>query len=122
MLEAAYELTQRIQADFEYVPGATSIATPLGDVMRTRRGVCQDFAHLEISMLRGLGLSARYVSGYLRTRPAPGEAGARRRGRDARLAVRLLSRVSATSISIPRMARFRSTNTSPSPGDVTSTT
>jgi transglutaminase-like putative cysteine protease len=73
VLEAAFELTRRIQKDFEYVPGATSIATPLMDVMRARRGVCQDFAHLEIAMLRGLGLPARYVSGYLRTRPRSGE-------------------------------------------------
>jgi transglutaminase-like putative cysteine protease len=72
MLEAAFELTQRIQRDFKYEPGATSIATPLSEVMRVRRGVCQDFAHLEIAMLRAFGLPARYVSGYLRTRPPPG--------------------------------------------------
>ena len=72
MLEAAYDLTRRIYEDFEYAQGATSIATPLAEVMRVRRGVCQDFAHLEIAMLRSLGLPARYVSGYVRTRPAPG--------------------------------------------------
>jgi transglutaminase-like putative cysteine protease len=72
MLDAAAELTSRIHADFKYEPGATSIATPLDQVLRTRRGVCQDFAHLEIGMLRSLGLPARYVSGYVRTHPPPG--------------------------------------------------
>lgn len=72
MLEAAFELTQRIHREFKYESGVTSIATPLSQVMRDRRGVCQDFAHLEIAMLRSLGLPARYVSGYVRTRPAPG--------------------------------------------------
>jgi transglutaminase-like putative cysteine protease len=73
VLDAAFELTCRIHEDFKYEPGVTSIATPLADVMRERRGVCQDFAHLELAMLRSLGLSARYVSGYLRTVPAPGK-------------------------------------------------
>jgi transglutaminase-like putative cysteine protease len=72
VLEGAYELTRRIRADFDYEPGATSIFTPLSSVMQTRRGVCQDFAHLQIAMLRSLGLPARYVSGYVRTEPAPG--------------------------------------------------
>ncbi|HEX3598289.1 MAG TPA: transglutaminase family protein [Polyangiaceae bacterium] len=72
VLDAAYELTRRIYADFAYEPGSTSIFTPLSAVMQARRGVCQDFAHLEIAMLRSLGLPARYVSGYLRTQPAPG--------------------------------------------------
>jgi transglutaminase-like putative cysteine protease len=72
VLDAARELTTRIFSDFRYEPGATSIATPVAQVFADRRGVCQDFAHLEIAMLRGLGLSARYVSGYLRTRPPPG--------------------------------------------------
>jgi transglutaminase-like putative cysteine protease len=72
VLEAAFELTQRIYRDFKYESGVTSIATPLSQVMKERRGVCQDFAHLEIAMLRSFGLPTRYVSGYLRTRPAPG--------------------------------------------------
>lgn len=72
MLEVAFELTERIYQDFKYDPGVTSIATPLSEVMRARRGVCQDFAHLEITMLRAFGLPARYVSGYVRTRPPPG--------------------------------------------------
>ncbi len=73
VLDAAYELTRRIHTDFAYEPGSTSIFTPLSAVMRARRGVCQDFAHLQIAMLRSLGLPARYVSGYLRTEPAPGK-------------------------------------------------
>ena len=69
ILAAALDLTRRIHADFQYQPGSTSVATPLSTVLATRRGVCQDFAHLEIAMLRGLGLSARYVSGYVYNRP-----------------------------------------------------
>ncbi len=73
LLEAVYELTRRIYRDFEYHPGATTVATPLDEVLRTRRGVCQDFAHLGIGMLRALGLPARYVSGYVHNAPAPGQ-------------------------------------------------
>jgi transglutaminase-like putative cysteine protease len=73
LLDAAFELTRRIHADFKYEQGVTSIVTPLAEVMEARRGVCQDFAHLEIAMLRSLGIPARYVSGYLRTRPASGK-------------------------------------------------
>ena len=65
LLEAAFELTRRIYEEFEYKPGSTTVATPVREVMKKRRGVCQDFAHLQIAMLRGLGLSARYVSGYI---------------------------------------------------------
>lgn len=72
IIEAAAELTRRIHADFRYEQGSTSIATPVSEVLRARRGVCQDFAHLEIAMLRGLGLPVRYVSGYVRTRPKDG--------------------------------------------------
>jgi len=72
LLEAARDLTRRIHADFTYDPGATLISTPLAEVLRRRRGVCQDFAHLEIGCLRSLGLSARYVSGYMATTPPPG--------------------------------------------------
>ncbi|MDH5670799.1 MAG: transglutaminase family protein [Myxococcales bacterium] len=81
LLDAAFELTRRIHADFAYVPGVTSIATPVSEVLRARRGVCQDFAHLQLACLRSLGLSARYVSGYLLTHPAPG--GERLQGADA---------------------------------------
>ncbi|MBX3440432.1 MAG: transglutaminase family protein [Planctomycetaceae bacterium] len=72
ILDAAVDLTERIHEEFEYDPRATTVATPVGDVMQHRRGVCQDFAHLQIAMLRSLGLAARYVSGYVRTNPPPG--------------------------------------------------
>ena len=65
ILETVLDLTTRIHRDFTYDPTATTIATPLVDVMRQRRGVCQDFAHLEIGCLRAMGLAARYVSGYI---------------------------------------------------------
>ncbi len=67
LIEAVVDLTRRIHEDFTYDPRATTVATPLVDVFHSRRGVCQDFAHLEIACLRSLGLSARYVSGYLET-------------------------------------------------------
>jgi len=70
---AARELTERIHADFVYEPGATSVTTPVREVLERRRGVCQDFAHVALACLRSLGLPARYVSGYLHTRPAPGK-------------------------------------------------
>lgn len=73
LLEAAAELTKRIFTDFAFDPTATTVATPLETVLQTRRGVCQDFAHLEIGCLRSLGLPARYLSGYLETLPPPGE-------------------------------------------------
>jgi transglutaminase-like putative cysteine protease len=64
---AAHELMQRIYRDFEYASEATEISTPLIDAFRQRQGVCQDFAHILISCVRGLGLAGRYVSGYLLT-------------------------------------------------------
>ncbi len=73
VLEAALELMRRVHADFAYDPKATQIATPLAEVFARRGGVCQDFAHIMIAALRGLGLPANYVSGYLRTLPAPGQ-------------------------------------------------
>jgi transglutaminase-like putative cysteine protease len=73
LLEATVDLTGRIFADFAYDPTATQISTPLSEVLKHRRGVCQDFAHLQIGCLRSLGLPARYVSGYLLTRPPPGK-------------------------------------------------
>jgi len=72
ILPAVLDLTHRIHADFAYRPGATSVATPVREVLESRVGVCQDFAHVGIACLRALGLPARYVSGYLHTRPAPG--------------------------------------------------
>jgi transglutaminase-like putative cysteine protease len=73
LLAAVLDLNRRIHADFRYDRVATTVATPLEEVMEKRRGVCQDFAHLAIASLRSLGLAARYVSGYLRTRPPEGK-------------------------------------------------
>jgi transglutaminase-like putative cysteine protease len=73
-LQALLELTARIHADFKYDSRATTVATPVAEVFSHRRGVCQDFAHLQIACLRALGLAARYVSGYLLTRPPPGRS------------------------------------------------
>jgi transglutaminase-like putative cysteine protease len=73
-LQAAIALMARIHADYAYDASATEVSTPLLEVFEQRRGVCQDFAHLMIGMLRSLGLPARYVSGYLLTQPRPGQA------------------------------------------------
>jgi transglutaminase-like putative cysteine protease len=73
LLAGAFDLCRRIHEDFKYDPVATTVATPLEEVLTKRRGVCQDFAHLAIACLRSLGLPARYVSGYLRTHAAPGQ-------------------------------------------------
>lgn len=72
VIECADSLTRKLHAEMTYAPGETSITTPLLEVLATRRGVCQDYAHLMIACLRSRGLSARYVSGYLRTIPPPG--------------------------------------------------
>ena len=63
----------RIHADFAYDSTATTVTSTVADVMRTRAGVCQDFAHLALACLRGHGVAARYVSGYLATQPPPGK-------------------------------------------------
>ena len=67
------DLNARIHREFAYTPNSTDLSTSVADVLRMRRGVCQDFAHLMIGCLRSLGLPARYVSGYLRTEPPPGQ-------------------------------------------------
>ena len=74
LAEAAVALMQRIHAEFSYSSEATEVNTPVIDAFRQKRGVCQDFAQVMIGGLRGLGLAARYVSGYLLTEPLPGEA------------------------------------------------
>ena len=71
--EALLDLSQRIQDDFAYDPDATDVATPPAQAFAQKRGVCQDFAQVMLCGLRGLGLPALYVSGYLRTLPPPGQ-------------------------------------------------
>lgn len=74
VLEAVHELMQRIYHELTYDPHFTTAATPVHEVLAHRRGVCQDYAHLAIACLRSLGLAARYVSGYLETVAASGQA------------------------------------------------
>ena len=74
LLEAVEDLSTRLYSDFTYDPDFTTIATPLDDVIKHRRGVCQDFAHLGIGCLRALGFAARYVSGYIETEPSSDKA------------------------------------------------
>jgi transglutaminase-like putative cysteine protease len=81
VLVGAVDLMHRIRSEFRYDPKATAISTPLDEVFEKRHGVCQDFAHVMIAGLRGLGLPAAYVSGYLRTIPPPGKP--RLQGADA---------------------------------------
>jgi transglutaminase-like putative cysteine protease len=81
ILAGAVDLMHRIRTEFKYDPKATVISTPLAEVFEKRHGVCQDFAHVMIAGLRGLGLPAAYVSGYLRTIPPPGKP--RLQGADA---------------------------------------
>jgi transglutaminase-like putative cysteine protease len=81
ILAGAVDLMRRIRTEFKYDAKATVISTPLKEVFEKRHGVCQDFAHVMIAGLRGLGLPAAYVSGYLRTIPPPGKP--RLQGADA---------------------------------------
>ncbi|MGH3854318.1 MAG: transglutaminase family protein [Pseudonocardiaceae bacterium] len=74
ILAALSDLTSRIYREFHFAPGATDVKTTIEEVLKRRAGVCQDFAHVAIGCLRSLGLAARYVSGYLETRPPPGKA------------------------------------------------
>jgi transglutaminase-like putative cysteine protease len=80
VLDGLIELNRRMGREFTFQTGVTSVTTPIAEVLRSRRGVCQDFTQVMLAALRGLRLPARYVSGYVRTRPAPGEP--RRRGVD----------------------------------------
>jgi transglutaminase-like putative cysteine protease len=80
VLEGLLELNQRIWTDLAYCPGVTTTTTTAAQALKTRAGVCQDYAHLMIACLRSLGLPGRYVSGYLRTSPPAGEE--KRRGAD----------------------------------------
>lgn len=73
LIEACTDLMARIFHEFRYDPGFTNISTPLSVVYAQKRGVCQDFAHFALACLRSIGLAARYVSGYIETRPPEGE-------------------------------------------------
>src|SRR5262249_59624784 len=81
ILAGSADLMRRIRREFKYDSKATVISTPLDEVFAKRHGVCQDFGHVMIAGLRGLGLPAAYVSGYLRTIPPPGKP--RLQGADA---------------------------------------
>ncbi len=72
LTEALLDFTGRIFKDFRFDSKATNVRTSPDEILRSGRGVCQDFAHLQVACLRSLGLPARYVSGYLRTYPPPG--------------------------------------------------
>ena len=74
LLAAALDLMSRIHEDFRYDKTVSDASTPVDRVFEMRAGVCQDLAHVAIAMMRSLGLPARYVSGYLMTRPPPGKA------------------------------------------------
>jgi transglutaminase-like putative cysteine protease len=71
VLEAAWDLILRIYRDFAFDTTATDVSTPVAQVLRRRRGVCQDFSHLALACLRAMHLPARYVSGYILTSPPP---------------------------------------------------
>jgi transglutaminase-like putative cysteine protease len=73
MPEALLDLTARINRDFRFDSKVTNVRTPPEEVFRKQRGVCQDFAHVQIACLRSINLAARYVSGYLRTFQRPGQ-------------------------------------------------
>jgi transglutaminase-like putative cysteine protease len=72
-VEALLDLTSRIHRDFRFDAKVTTVRTTVEEVFRKKRGVCQDLAHMQIACLRSIGLSARYVSGYLRTYPPAGQ-------------------------------------------------
>ena len=73
IMEAMLDLNTRIYQDFTFTPGFTDISTPLEDVFRDKKGVCQDYAHFTLACLHSIGLAARYMSGYIETIPPPGK-------------------------------------------------
>lgn len=73
LFDALLDLTARLHRDFRFDSKGTTVRTPVEEVLAKRRGVCQDFAHVQIACLRSIDLAARYVSGYLRTNPPPGQ-------------------------------------------------
>ncbi len=112
MAEALRDLTSRIHHDFRFDSKVTNVRTPAEEVFKKRRGVCQDFAHVQIACLRSINLAARYVSGYLRTYPPPGKP--RLIGADASHAW-----ISAFCPGIGWMDMDPTNNTVPSDGHVT---
>lgn len=72
-LNGALSLANFIHTNFQFDPTATDVTTPVDQVLKIRRGVCQDFAHLAIATLRSVGLPVRYASGYILTDPPPGQ-------------------------------------------------
>ena len=79
--ESLLEMLNAFATEFEFDPDATEVSTPVAQVIKEKRGVCQDFTHLMISALRSCGVAARYVSGYILTEPPPGQE--RLQGADA---------------------------------------
>jgi transglutaminase-like putative cysteine protease len=75
LAEALLDFSHRIHTEFHYDPGSTTLDTLVEDALRARHGVCQDYAHVMIGGLRSLGLPARYVSGYLGSRPVAAAGG-----------------------------------------------
>jgi transglutaminase-like putative cysteine protease len=112
MRDALVDLTARIFRDFRFDSKVTTVRTSTEEVFKKRRGVCQDFAHVQIACLRSIKLAARYVSGYLRTYPPPGKA--RLIGADASHAW-----VSAYSKGVGWIDMDPTNNVAPSDGHVT---
>jgi len=73
LFDSTNEFMQRIFNDFQFVSGFTDITTPIEEIFREKKGVCQDFAQFAISALRGIGIPTRYMSGYIQTYPKEGE-------------------------------------------------
>lgn len=80
-VEAVVAIGTALHRDMRFDPKATTVETPMTEAFANRHGVCQDFSHVMIACLRGLGIPAGYVSGFLRTQPPPGQA--RLEGADA---------------------------------------
>ncbi len=73
LFEACNEFMERIFTDFEFVSGFSDITTPIELIFKEKKGVCQDFAQFAISALRGIGIPAKYMSGYIQTHPLEGQ-------------------------------------------------
>ncbi len=73
VLDAVVALGQALHGDMRFDPEATEVDTPMAEAFVARHGVCQDYSHIMIAGLRSLGIPAGYVSGFLRTKPPPGQ-------------------------------------------------